>query len=82
MDHDHENYHDYDRHGFCSVLGDLAVSLGLNPLYLMLPAAVNISFMMMMMMIELYDNDIVDDDDYDIDDFVEYHYDDSYDMFR
>ena len=51
MDHDHENYHDYDRHGFCSVLGDLAVSLGLNPLYLMLPAAVNISFMMMMMIV-------------------------------
>ena len=25
---------------FCSVLGDLAVSLGYNPLYLMLPAAV------------------------------------------
>ena len=51
MDHDHENYHDYDRHGFCSVLGDLAVSLGLNPLYLMLPAAVNISIMMMMMIV-------------------------------
>lgn len=79
MDHDHENYRDYDRHGFCSVLGDLAVSLGLNPLYLMLPAAVNISIMMMMMIVH-NDNDIVDD--YDIDDIVEYHFDDSYDMFR
>ena len=33
---------------FVSVLGDLAVSLGLNPLYLMLPAAVNSSFLIML----------------------------------
>ena len=50
------SYSSHDFYEFFSVLGDLAVSLNLNPLYLMLPAAVIIINILMLIMIVITAN--------------------------